>query len=73
LLLLQVNTHLDPEDSGRYTIKRYRSEKKRASDGQEWEHQEIVLEPLNPVFKAISLSVQEVRQVKIVGELVSLI
>ncbi|MGE3780603.1 MAG: DEAD/DEAH box helicase family protein, partial [Pirellulaceae bacterium] len=45
LLLLQVNTHLDPEEGGRYTGKRYHSTKRIDEDG--WHHQSIVLQPLN--------------------------
>lgn len=33
LLLVQVNTHLDREDGGRYTISRYQSIKKNDEDG----------------------------------------
>jgi SOS-response transcriptional repressor LexA len=73
LLLLQVNTHLDPEDGGRYTIKRYRSVKRRSTDGLEWEHQEVVLEPLNDEFKPISLKDQEKNEVRVIGELVAII
>jgi superfamily II DNA or RNA helicase/diadenosine tetraphosphate (Ap4A) HIT family hydrolase/SOS-response transcriptional repressor LexA len=73
LLLLQVNTHLDPEDGGRYTIKRYRSEKKRSRDRQDWEHQEVVLEPLNDEFQPIFLRAQDTSEIRVIGEFVAII
>ena len=54
LLLVQVNTHLDPEDGGRYTIKRYQSTKKNDQDG--WQHESIELQPLNPEYPAIPIA-----------------
>jgi hypothetical protein len=38
------------DETARYTVKRYTSEK-RELDGQ-WEHTRIRLEPLNPEFEA---------------------
>jgi phage repressor protein C with HTH and peptisase S24 domain len=38
------------DESARYTVKRYTSEK-RESEGS-WEHEQIRLEPLNPEFEA---------------------
>ena len=37
----------------RYTVKRYRSEKRQTEEG--WSHERIVLEPLNPEFEAWDL------------------
>ncbi len=37
------------DDTARYTIKRYTSEKRR--DGDQWEHTRIRLEPLNPDYE----------------------
>jgi len=37
----------------RYTVKRYRSEKRQGEQG--WSHERIVLEPLNPEFEAWEL------------------
>jgi SOS-response transcriptional repressor LexA len=42
----------------RYTVKRYRSEKKPAPDGS-WAHERIALEPLNPAFEAWDLAADE--------------
>ena len=43
----------------RYTVKRYRSEKRR--DGEEWSHQRITLESLNPEYPSWSLDPEEER------------
>ena len=43
----------------RYTVKRYRSEKKETSDG--WRHERIILEPLNPEFESWELDPEEER------------
>jgi phage repressor protein C with HTH and peptisase S24 domain len=44
----------------RYTVKRYRSQKKQAADGS-WSHERITLEPLNPDFEAWDLDPEEDR------------
>jgi phage repressor protein C with HTH and peptisase S24 domain len=44
----------------RYTVKRYRSEK-RQNEAGEWAHERIRLEPLNPAFEAWDLDPQEDR------------
>lgn len=51
----------------RYTVKRYRSEK--SSRGEEWRHERIILEPLNPEHTAFELDPEEERY-RIVGEFV---
>ncbi len=50
LLLLQVNTHLDPEDGGRYTVKKYKSQKQATADG--WEHVSITLQTTKPSIQS---------------------
>jgi SOS-response transcriptional repressor LexA len=49
----------------RYTIKRYKSVKRQS--GEEWEHETIRLEPLNPEYEAWELSPSDIR---VVGEFV---
>jgi phage repressor protein C with HTH and peptisase S24 domain len=41
----------------RYTVKRYRSEKRETEEG--WSHARITLEPLNPEFESWALSAEE--------------
>jgi phage repressor protein C with HTH and peptisase S24 domain len=57
--------------SDRYTVKRYRSEK-RQSDGGEWAHERVRLEPLNPAFEAWDLDPQEDRY-RILAEFVEVL
>jgi SOS-response transcriptional repressor LexA len=62
---------LDHGGNDRYTVKRYRSEK-RESQGGEWSHQRIRLEPLNPAFEAWDLDPQEDRY-RILAEFVQVL
>jgi phage repressor protein C with HTH and peptisase S24 domain len=55
----------------RYTVKRYRSEK-RQNDAGEWAHERIRLEPLNPAFNAWDLDPQEDRY-RILAEFVEVL
>jgi hypothetical protein len=57
--------------SDRYTVKRYRSEK-RQNDAGEWSHERIRLEPLNPAFEAWDLDPQEDRY-RILAEFVEVL
>lgn len=55
----------------RYTVKRYRSEKKQEPDGS-WSHERITLEPLNPAFEAWDLAADE-DGYRIVAEVVTVL
>jgi len=55
----------------RYSVKRYRSEKKH-TDGEEWAHERIRLESLNPDFEAWDLEPEENRY-QIVAEFVQVL
>ena len=46
-------------ENDRYTVKRYRSEKRHTEEG--WTHERIRLEPLNPEFEAWELDPEEER------------
>ena len=69
LLLVQCNTHLDPEDGGRYTVKRYHSVKSKSEDG--WQHGSIELQPLNPDYNVIRVTPEDSGLVRVVGEFVA--
>jgi phage repressor protein C with HTH and peptisase S24 domain len=71
LLLVQVNTHTDPEDGGRYTVKRYFSKKQMNDDG--WHHETIELQPLNPEYKPIRIEPEEATDIRVIGEYVCVI
>ena len=63
--LLLIENYSLPEGGGRYTIKRYHSEKKQTEEG--WEHTRIRLEPLNPDYESWEL---EEGQFRVLGEFV---
>jgi hypothetical protein len=71
LLLVQANTHLDPEDGGRYVVKRYHSVKQRDEDG--WVHETIELQPLNPEYSPIPVFEEDADALRIVAEFVAVI
>lgn len=71
LLLVQVNTHLDSEDGGRYSVKRYHSTKTTSEDG--WQHEAVELQPLNPAFATIQLSADDAQDLRVIGEFVAVI
>lgn len=56
ILLIQRFGVLD--ETARFTVKRYTS-RKRATGEDQWEHEEIRLEPLNPAFEAWNVEPQD--------------
>ncbi len=72
VVLVQLHGYSDPETGGRYTVKRYHSEKVRDEDGG-WRHARIVLRPTNPAHKAIVLQAEDEGEVKVVAELVKVL
>ncbi len=71
LVLVQLNTHTDPEDGGRYTVKRYHSTKQTTEEG--WQHTTIELQPLNPDNQPIQVSPENADDLRIIGEFVCVI
>jgi SOS-response transcriptional repressor LexA len=62
IVLVELLGQLD--DSARYTIKKYTSRKVRreaGEDDEQWQHEAIRLEPLNPEFQAFELEPERVR------------
>jgi len=55
----------------RYTVKRYRSEKRQAPDGS-WKHERICLEPLNPEYEAWDLEPEDERY-RVIAEFVTVL
>ena len=66
LVLVQFNSLGDPENGGRYTVKKYHSTKRATEAG--WEHQRIQLLPLNPAYPAIEVDPEEAASMVVVGE-----
>ncbi len=67
IVLVQYRGPADPETGGSYTVKRYRSSKRPTEDG--WEHDEIILEPLNPEFDPIVIDPTAAADVQVIAEL----
>ncbi|WP_404306984.1 DEAD/DEAH box helicase family protein [Neorhodopirellula lusitana] len=71
LILVQVNKHADPQDGGRYTVKRYHSTKQATDDG--WQHESIELQPLNSDFEPIQISAEQAEDIRVIGEFICVI
>ncbi|MGK0188602.1 MAG: superfamily II DNA or RNA helicase/diadenosine tetraphosphate (Ap4A) HIT family hydrolase [Verrucomicrobiales bacterium] len=69
IVLVQFNSLGDPEDGGRFTVKKYRSEKTVTESG--WSHQRVQLLPTNPDYTPIEVDPEEASEMVIVGELVA--
>lgn len=67
-VLVQLLNDLDPESGERYTVKRYSSERATNGDGT-WRHVAITLQPNNPEFQPIRLTVDDEGAVSVVAEL----
>jgi phage repressor protein C with HTH and peptisase S24 domain len=66
ILLVQFNTMTDPEGGGRYTLKKYHSEKTMTEDG--WQHEQVQLLPLNKAYQPIDVNEHEASELTVVGE-----
>ena len=71
ILLVQLNAMTDPENGGRYTVKKYHSEK--IVSEEEWSHKTIELHPLNPVYPSIPVDQHEVGKLLVIGEFVEVV
>jgi SOS-response transcriptional repressor LexA len=58
VVLVQLAGAEDPEGGGRYTVKRYRSEKV-AAEADTWRHERIRLDPVNPDFEPLEIRPDE--------------
>jgi hypothetical protein len=68
--VLVENLDESAEGGERYTIKRYRSSK-RATSGDNWEHGEIWMEPLNPEFPA--WRIEEDSRIRVIAEFIRIL
>ncbi len=69
IVLVQFNSRGDPEDGGRFTVKKYHSLKSISEDG--WKHERIQLLPINSDFDPITVEPHEASEMIVVGEFVS--
>lgn len=69
LLLIQCQTKHDPEDGGRYTVKKYHSTKIATEEG--WVHETVELRPLSPEKNPIRISGDDdTKDLRVIGEFV---
>jgi SOS-response transcriptional repressor LexA len=59
----------DPENGGRFTVKKYHSAKSVTEDG--WKHEQIKLLPLNQDYNPIIVDPLEAPEMVVVGEWVA--
>ena len=69
-VLVQLRDAIDPE-TGRYTVKRYESEK--TASGDDWQHTRVTLKPNNSDFTPIVLTDLDEDAVQVVAELLAVI
>ena len=71
-MLVQLRDVTDPETGGRYTVKRYQSEKAVSEDGT-WRHVKITLKPINPAFKSMEFTAEDEGNVRVIAEFIEVI
>jgi DUF2075 family protein len=71
IVLVESRKVQDPDNEGRYTVKRYSSEKRVTEDG--WQHQRIILSPDSnlPDFHPIVITDAEESDLRVIGEFVA--
>jgi SOS-response transcriptional repressor LexA len=67
IVLVQLGTDGAGENGGRFTVKKYHSEKTVTADG--WRHDRIQLLPLNSAFEPIEIEPENAGDLTIIGEL----
>lgn len=72
IVLVQHNDISDMDTGGKYTVKKYTSKKKYASDGT-WEHDEIKLLPLNPVYTPIVIPNSDDGEFMVIAEFLTVL
>lgn len=71
IVLVQHNNYFDSENQGRYSIKKYTSEKAFDKDTGEWMHEKIILMPINSDYEPIIL--EEEDGFMVIGEFIGVI
>jgi hypothetical protein len=66
-VLVQLASVGAGENGGRFTVKKYHSEKTVTADG--WRHNRIQLLPVNPAFEPITLEPEDVGDLTIIAQL----
>jgi len=71
IVLVQFASLGAGENGGRFTVKKYHSEKTVTADG--WRHDRIQLLPLNPAFKPIEIKPEEEVEIVVVAEMMNVV
>ena len=72
IVLAQHRDIKDPENGGKYTVKKYTSEKTYDKDG-DFRYERIVLEPTNKAYSPIVIPNEEDGEFMVVAEMVEVI
>ncbi len=72
IVLVQHQGIPNVESGGSYTVKRYTSKKKTNLDGS-WEHEEIILEPINKEYEPVIIPASSSGDYKIIAEFVAVL
>ncbi|MDF1813021.1 MAG: DEAD/DEAH box helicase family protein [Verrucomicrobiales bacterium] len=71
ILLVQLQTSEDPENGGRFTVKKYHAEKQETEAG--WTHTKIELKAINRDYSPIVIDEHEAEEMYIIGEFVEVL
>jgi len=71
-VLVQLRDMTDPETGGRYTVKRYQSEKAISEDGA-WRHVKINLKSINPDFGPIEFTAEDENDIRVIAEVIEVL
>lgn len=72
ILLVQHRSYFDVDNAGAYSIKKYFS-KKTFDEFGNWEHEKIVLMPLNSDYNPIEIECNEDNEFQVIGELIKVL
>ena len=72
VVLVQHQSIHDSETGGSYTVKKYTSKKKHRAD-ETWEHEEIVLLPVNKAYEPIVISSEQAADFKVIAEFIEVL
>jgi hypothetical protein len=72
IVLVQHSSIADHETGGKYTVKKYTSRKK-FQENDTWEHEEIILHPINNSYKPIIISNPEEGEFNVIAEFIQVL
>jgi phage repressor protein C with HTH and peptisase S24 domain len=72
VVLVQHRSIHDTDTGGSYTVKKYTSKKKYRSD-ETWEHEEILLLPINKAYEPIVINSEHASDFKVIAEFIDVL